>query len=153
MILNSSCKWNKRIILELIANLTCFQSLSQLYGVCIVSNNSTISTFSLEVIPCCPTVSPRKKVVVAGVSLEFTCVVDHMSNSLPKYLSFKWFKDVNGTYLKIPDKQTQRRNDSTSVLVIKNAQTTLSDGTAYKCQMDYRGKISSGYSRLVVFSG
>jgi len=98
-------------------------------------------------------VSPTKKVVVAGESLEFTCKVDHMSNSLPKYQSFKWFKDANGTYLKISDEETYRKSDSTSVLMIKNAQITLPNGTAYKCQMDYRGRISSGYSRLVVFSG
>jgi len=98
-------------------------------------------------------VSPTKKVVVAGESLEFRCEVGHMSNSLPKYLSFRWFKDVNGTYLKIPDEQTYRKSDSTSVLMIKNAQTTLPNGIAYKCQMDYREKKSNGYSRLVVFSG
>jgi len=98
-------------------------------------------------------VSPTKEVVVAGASLEFTCEVHHMSNSLPKYLSFKWFKDVNGTYLKIPDKQMYRKSDSTSALMINNTQITLPKGTAYMCQMDYRGRISSGYSRLVVFSG
>ena len=91
--------------------------------------------------------------MVAGASLEFFCVVRHMSNSLPKYLSFKWFKNVNGTYLKIPDEQTYRKNDITSVLMIESAQTTLPNGTAYKCQMDYRETISSGYSLLVVFSG
>ncbi|XP_020626717.1 uncharacterized protein LOC110064055 [Orbicella faveolata] len=106
-----------------------------------------------EVIPCCPKVSPRKKVVVAGASLNFTCVVDHMSKSLSKYLSFKWFKNVNGTYVKIPDEQTHRKNGSASVLMIKNAQTTLPNGILYKCQTDYRETIRSHYSRLVVFSG
>lgn len=108
--------------------------------------------FSLEIQPCCPTVSPVKKVVVAGTSFNFTCVVD-MSKSLPKYLSFKWFKEVNGTYLEIPDKQTHRKSGSTSVLMIKNVKTTPPGGTLYKCQMSYRGKTSSYRPRLVVFSG
>ena len=95
---------------------------------------------------------PEKKVVVAGASLDFTCTVE-MPRSLPKYLSFKWFKKVNGTYLEIPDNQTYRMSGGTSVLMIENAQTTLPNGTSYKCQMDYRGKIHSGYSLLVVFSG
>ena len=112
----------------------------------------TISTFSLEFKACCPKVSPEKKVVVAGASLDFTCTVE-MSKSLPKYLSFKWFKKVNGTYLEIPDNQTYRKSGGTSVLMIENAQTTLPNGASYKCQMDYRGKIHSGYSLLVVFSG
>ena len=38
-------------------------------------------------------------------------------------------------------------------LMIKNAQTTPPNGSLYKCQIDYRGKIRSDYSRLVVFSG
>lgn len=105
-----------------------------------------------EIKTCCPKMSPRKKVVIAGASLDFTCAVD-MSQSLPKYLSFKWFKKVNGTYLDIPVEQTYRKSGGTSVLMIKNAQTTLPSGTLYKCQMDYRGKIRSNYSRLVVFSG
>ena len=96
--------------------------------------------------------SPKTKVVVAGASLDFTCEVD-ISRSLPKYLSFKWFKKVNGTYLEIPDDQTYRKSGGTSVLMIKNAQTTLPSGTLYKCQMEYRGKIHIGYSRLLVFSG
>ena len=112
----------------------------------------TIFTFSLEVKTCCPKMSPGIKVVVAGASLDFSCAVD-MPKSLPKYLSFKWFKKVNATYLEIPDEQTYRKNGSTSVLMIRNAQTTPSNGTLYKCQMDYRGKIRSNYSRLVVFSG
>lgn len=96
--------------------------------------------------------SPKKKVDVAGASLDFTCAVD-MSRSLPKYLSFKWFKKVNGTYLEIPDEQTYQKSGDTSVLMIKNVQPTPPNGTLYKCQMDYRGKIRSDYSHLVVFSG
>ena len=107
---------------------------------------------SIEVRTCCPKVSPITKVVVAGASLDFNCTVK-ISRSLPKYLSFKWFKKVNGTYLEIPDEQTYRKSGGTSELMINNAQTTLPSGISYKCQMEYRGKIQSGYSRLVVFSG
>ena len=100
-------------------------------------------------------VSPTKKVVVAGVRLDFTCAVD-MSRSLPKYLSLKWFKKVNGTFLEIPDEQTHERSNetySTSVLVIKNAQTSPPSGFSYKCQMSYRDKITREHSSLLVFSG
>ena len=90
--------------------------------------------------------------MVAGASLNFTCVVD-MPNSLPKYLSFKWFKKVNDNYLEIPDEQTHRKDGTTSLLMINNAQTTPPNGTLYKCQMDYRGKTQSDVLRLVVFSG
>ena len=99
--------------------------------------------------------SPIIKVAVAGASLYFTCAV-RMSKSLPKYLSLKWFKNVNGTYLEIPDEQMNQRSNetySTSELVIKNAQTSPPNGFLYKCQMSYRDQIHSDYLRLIVFSG
>lgn len=117
-------------------------------------NNAAISSLllSLEVIPCCPEVTPVKKVVVAGTSINFTCVVD-IKHSLAKYLSFKWFKEVGDTYVEIPVDQTHRKTDSSSVLMIKNAKTTPLGGISYKCQMSYRGTTSSYHPRLVVMSG
>ncbi|KAL9972287.1 hypothetical protein ACROYT_G018570 [Oculina patagonica] len=105
-----------------------------------------------EVIPSRPKVTPEKKVVVAGTSINFTCVVD-IKHSFAKYLSFKWFKEEGDTFVEIPVDQTYRETDSSSVLMIKNAKTTPLGGTSYKCQMSYRGKTSRYYPRLVVMSG
>ena len=146
----NSCKCHKMISkLELlsVSQLQC-ETCFHMYIILLY----TVSAFSLELLACCPKVTPAKKVEVAGASLNFTCVVD-MSRSLPKYLSFKWFKKVNGTYLEIPDEQTHRQSGGTSVLKIKNAQTTPPNGNLYTCQMDYRGKIRNASSRVVVFSG
>ena len=95
---------------------------------------------------------PASKVVVAGTSVSFTCTVD-LSKSLVKYLSFKWFKKEGDTFVEIPAEQTRRHNDSSSVLMIKNAKTTPLGGILYKCQISYKGRTSSCHPRLAVMSG
>ena len=95
--------------------------------------------------------TPEKQVVTAGTSVNFICVVD-ISKSLAKYLSFKWFKKEGDTYVEIPEDQTHRRNESSSVLMIKNAKATPFGGTLYKCQLSYRGRTSNYHPRLIVMS-
>ena len=74
-----------------------------------------------------------------------------MKNSLPKYLIFKWYKQENGTFVEVPSSETHRRDNTTSVLMIKNAKATPDGGILYKCEMLYKkAKDSFTGPRLVV---
>lgn len=104
---------------------------------------------------CCPTVTPKSKVIEAGTSMNFTCKVA-VERSLRKYLTFKWFKEDSGTYVEVTDSETHRETVNSfehSVLTIKNPKPTPQSGILYKCQISYRGRMDSYRPRLKVVSG
>ena len=124
---------------------------------CIVTKNKIlyfISFFSAEFIPCCPDISPFSTVVTTGTSTNFACHVKmkkggiYPKKAIEKYLSFRWYKEEDS---EITYNETNRHNQSSSVLMIKNAKFTPEGGVNYHCKMSYRGRTwASEDARLVV---
>ena len=96
----------------------------------------------LEKIPCCPTLFPETKVLLSGEDANFTCHVNLQENNQGKYLIFKWYKKEGNAFVEVPADETSRFNDSSSLLMIRNAKATPEDGILYKCKMWYKGKTS-----------
>lgn len=95
-----------------------------------------------EKIPCCPTVSPLRKVLSSGEDANFTCHVVLQENNQGKDLTFKWYKTEGNAFVEVPADETSRFNDSSSLLMIRNAKATPEDGILYKCEMWYKGTTS-----------
>ncbi|XP_068720911.1 vascular endothelial growth factor receptor 1-like isoform X1 [Montipora capricornis] len=95
-----------------------------------------------EKIPCCPTLFPESKVLLSGEDANFTCRVNLQENDQGKYLIFKWYKEEGNTFVEVPADETSRFNDSSSVLMIRNAKATPEGGILYKCKMWYKGRPS-----------
>lgn len=95
-----------------------------------------------EIIPCCPSVFPLSKVLMRGQSANFTCHVN-LKNALAKYLKFKWYKEEDNGFVEIPSYERYRHNDSSSVLMIRNAKATPRGSISYKCEILYKGNTSS----------
>ena len=76
-----------------------------------------------------------------GQSANFTCHVN-LKYAMPKYLKFKWYKEEDNVSVEIPSYERYRRDDSSSVLMIRNAKATPRGGTLYKCEISYKGRTS-----------
>ncbi|KAK2563242.1 Vascular endothelial growth factor receptor 2 [Acropora cervicornis] len=94
-----------------------------------------------EIIPCCPSVFPQTKVLMRGQSANFTCHVN-LQNAMAKYLKFKWYKEEDNGFVEIPSYERYRHNDSSSVLMIRNAKATPRGSILYKCEISYKGTTS-----------
>ena len=75
-----------------------------------------------------------------GQSANFTCHVN-LKNALAKYLKFKWYKEEDNGFVEIPSYERYRHNDSSSVLMIRNAKAA--PNISYKCEILYKGNTSS----------
>ena len=96
--------------------------------------------------------------MTTGASTNFTCHVKIKKRdgifqqvAIGKYLSFRWYKKEGSVYTEIPYNETSRHNESSSVLMIRNAKVTSEGGMSYHCTMSYRGRTEASQdARLVV---
>ena len=76
-----------------------------------------------------------------GQSANFTCHVD-LKYAVAKYLKFKWYKEEDNGSVEIPSYESYRHDDSSSVLMIRNAKATPRGSILYKCEISYKGRTS-----------
>ena len=84
-----------------------------------------------------------------GQSANFTCHVN-LENALAKYLKFKWYKEEDNGFVEIPSYERYRHDDSSSVLMIRNAKATPRGSILYKCEISYKGRTSFSRGPLVM---